>query len=518
MVKTSFNIACLLLLNIWGSYTMNAQVSKEVDCVFSKKVDWVFYAEDSRISIDRLSPTKTETTTGSDEITIEWQIQAPHSKEELKFTTLINEKAGIKAEEANLFGDDNSFTYICKVRLPSEINEIVLQIEDQQGRLLRQSSPCRVLKTDGTPLKDIWAYWVFPNPNKTGDKPYVHQESELFVDFNFNTQTNIDEGDLYIYVNGVSFIPSSRAKFKKSGRGHYNFNDYVKLNEEVGINEIYLSIQTAEGSCITRILRVLYDPIRPNLHIISIGVPFPNLSYTTQDAKDIVALYQGQGGKNGNRIFNSIEAESLVGEETTAMDISGAITRLKTNYENGNIGRNDLVLLFISSHGSINENGELIIQGKGYDPDNPKTEVLYSEITEWLERVPCKKLVLIDACHSGGMKVNAHDINKAILRFSQASGISVIASSKGSQVSYEDDAWQNGAFTEAIIQGLKEGKADTNHPYGIITIMELYDYLSIAVPDMVQRVKSNRKRVILTQNPVLVTNGLGNVAIYINEK
>jgi len=86
-------------------------------------------------------------------------------------------------------------------------------------------------------------------------------------------------------------------------------------------------------------------------------------------------------------------------------------------------------------------------------------------------------------------------------------GLATIVSSQADQLSYEDDAWKNGAFTEGIISALKHGKADKNKD-NIITISELVSYLETSVPEMVSEVKNE------IQKPKLVQNELGDISIF----
>jgi len=166
----------------------------------------------------------------------------------------------------------------------------------------------------------------------------------------------------------------------------------------------------------------------------------------------------------------------------------------------------------LSSHGFIND-GDLRLQGSDY---TPSTSLSYkNDVLSLLDELPCKKLVFLDACHSGaaGSKASTEDVNYQIEILNQIKeGITIIASSQKEEQSYEDKVWQNGAFTEAIINGLKDGKADLSvkgNNDGIITIDELYEYLKKEVPAMVGKVKNEAQR------PIMTSNGLQNAAIYI---
>ena len=67
---------------------------------------------------------------------------------------------------------------------------------------------------------------------------------------------------------------------------------------------------------------------------------------------------------------------------------------------------------------------------------------------------------------------------------SAENGVVVFASSTGAQYSLENPSWKNGAFTEALVEGLN-GKADYTKD-GAISINELDLYLSERVKKLTQ--------------------------------
>jgi len=62
-------------------------------------------------------------------------------------------------------------------------------------------------------------------------------------------------------------------------------------------------------------------------------------------------------------------------------------------------------------------------------------------------------------------------------------GIVAFASSTGREVSVESSAWQNGAFTKAIVEGIEQGKADLSGE-GTITTSELDFFLEKRVREL----------------------------------
>jgi uncharacterized caspase-like protein len=108
-----------------------------------------------------------------------------------------------------------------------------------------------------------------------------------------------------------------------------------------------------------------------------------------------------------------------------------------------------------------------------------------------LAQVKAKRVFLfLDACHSGSVlgnqQASSEQLAEALVR---RSGVLVFASSRGSEVSYEDARLRHGAFTAAPLEGIGQGKADLSIGRGRdgrITAEELLTYLRIRVPEMTQ--------------------------------
>ena len=71
-----------------------------------------------------------------------------------------------------------------------------------------------------------------------------------------------------------------------------------------------------------------------------------------------------------------------------------------------------------------------------------------------LDKIKCHKLVFIDACHSGAAKGSKGTIDaESLLKLSRAAvGTTTITSCRSDEQSYEDNDWENGAFTEALME------------------------------------------------------------------
>lgn len=434
-----------------------------------------------------------------------------------------NEKLlGSKMDVSGLFGQQNEFNYSNRIPLVEGTNKIVVKVS--KDSLQKSSEPLIVNKkgnvasitqlgsysTSSKATTSIY-WWTEYDPVVLNDKPYTAKEKVLPVKFKILTTENIDISKVHILHNEQEIKPSLQATLNKDYQGNFSFTDNINLAEMDGLNEVYLEVITKSGVVRSEKLKVNYSPLRPNLYILSIGTE-TNLQYTLKDARDFGSLFRDQGGASGNRIFNKVVVDTLIGSMASAQEIKGTIEEIKVRYYTGNIDRDDVILTFISSHGFL-LNGDFRVQGDDYAPSRQRsTSVSFkNEIIDVLKDIPCKKIIIIDACHSGGARANAADINFEINKLNSIEkGLTVLASSRGEEQSYEDTAWQNGAFTEAIIRGLKEGKADANGNR-IITLHELYKYVSKEVESIVKKVKNR------AQNPTLVNDELGDVAIYVRD-
>ena len=203
-----------------------------------------------------------------------------------------------------------------------------------------------------------------------------------------------------------------------------------------------------------------------NTYSLHIGIDnFPysknigTLRGCVRDAKDMFSA------------FKTSNSRLLLDEEATRKNILGNIEWYMKNLKS-----RDLLIITISSHGTINNNDFAIVP---YDV----------EIENWLGTLlpmyyvmnalseiannGSKVLLILDACHTGAINLN---IAKYSGILSQG-GISCINSCGPAETSkemrYEEDQ-HRGVFTNYIIEGLN-GNADFDS-LGIITLRNLYDY------------------------------------------
>ena len=430
---------------------------------------------------------------------------------------LNNEKQGAKGEVVGfkaVASDKQELNFETEVVLKEGVNKLEIVLKAKDGQVYK-SYP-KVLIKDGEDISELTPdandgskgiFWEKPLWTSTA---LVVDERQFQLQVLINSPVAIKKTDVYILRQGIQKIkPSPDSKLIRIGPAKYQFSSTLQLQEE-GINEFRVKISGAiAGNMESEALMLNFTPHRPNIHLLSIGTQ-TNLDYTMKDAGDFAACFEPQSKDQGGRLFNQVNTEVLLGKEASSINIKKSIEKLEAKYKAGNIGKKDIILLYISSHGFLDEKRRLRIQGDDYDPSTYRTTSISYErdIIEVLEAIPCKKLIFIDACYSGGAKGNNEDVDYQLEELNKVlKGFTTVVSSQGDEASYEDVQWENGAFTEAILEGLAQQRANKDGN-SFITINELWLYLQERVPALVSSVKKK------AQHPSLKKNDLGDVAIY----
>ncbi len=357
--------------------------------------------------------------------------------------------------------------------------------------------------------KEVFMVLTQPNETETDIQNIISNKGVFDVQVAVGSNRALQQKNFKVLNNSVVVDGSKMDEVNLSaGKKTESQHAYVysnKIHLQPGENRLEIEVETPDGKFRTKTILVHYEPRQPNLHILAIGPSHQDLNYTSKDAADFAAAFQSQAGPQ--KLFGKVFTHTLVQpEETEADDIREAVTDLVFQYENPAAARRildqDVLLVFISSHGKNSRDGFKLLPSN-YDPRYERIRSIdfQEDIVQELNRIQCKKAVFIDACHSGAAdSKEMTDLARADALTQLAAlnpGLNTMSSCGANEMSYEDAAWQNGAFTEAILEafantpvtgpnGTYQADADNN---SIITLAELYNYLRQRVPQMVKQQK-----------------------------
>lgn len=346
----------------------------------------------------------------------------------------------------------------------------------------------------------------------------VTDKAEFRIELNVDTYEPVKKDDFRIFIDDVP-LEGSRMDVTNLSAAIPE-DDILRMRYSAKVPfttaktyQIRVELTTSKETVQSKTLIIRYNTEKPNLHILSIGTSHKDLKYTTKDARDFAATLATQARDLFKNIYPTTLTDSAL---TTQRSIQRAFGSLKNRFENDNIENrifsNDYLIVFISSHGKTSDDKRFKLLPSDYNTiDGDYSTIDYqNDALAALEKVKCHKLILIDACHSGAAKgAKAGADAEALQKLSRAAiGTATISSCQSDELSYEDPDWQNGAFTEALIESFTNKKctdqsgvfsSDTNNDRKI-TINEVFNFIKRRVPHLVKNQKISR---VTEQNPNL---------------
>lgn len=229
------------------------------------------------------------------------------------------------------------------------------------------------------------------------------------------------------------------------------------------------------------------EPRTPPAHLYALVVGVADyiddsldLRHAGQDARDLAKALESQRG----RLYQDTVVRVLTDDQADRVGILDGLDWLERETTAADTG-----VLFLAGHGVNDPNGRYFFLPQDGDTGHLRSSgILYTDIRSTLGVLPGKAVMMIDTCHAGnalGQSATdgSTDITALINDLSSAeNGVVVFASSTGNQVSVESDQWGNGAFTEALLEGV-DGRADSSGD-GVITAAELDAWLRRRVADL----------------------------------
>lgn len=238
----------------------------------------------------------------------------------------------------------------------------------------------------------------------------------------------------------------------------------------------------------------------------------PTLQFAAKDAQDLAAVLQDS--RYGR--FDPANVTLLTDESATRENILNALQSIILRAQ-----EEDLVFIYVSSHGSPSQKGHENTRGMGgvgYIVTGDTTlrnlwvdAMEYESFSRQVSLIKARrKAVFLDTCFSGqiprpgekALFIEPAGIDPKTARlFLSGEGTYVVTSSQASERSFESDALRNSYFTHFLVRALrKEGEPPT--------IREIFNVLKYEVPAAVARDKGQ------PQHPQMVpADGPGDLRI-----
>ncbi len=253
-------------------------------------------------------------------------------------------------------------------------------------------------------------------------------------------QATLDDGTQLIQLRWSAALPSdSRLQFQ-----------VVCSTQErlVGSDTVLIARQ-----------RPLEPRSKPRLHLISAGISkyqdsrIPSLENGANNAAEFMrSLVLAASSKYDVRPL------LLVDSSLTSDVWRSTLAQMESHL--GDVQADDIVMLFLSGHGLVDaESGQYFFvtaNAKYHDlaRQNYQACLGFNELFNWNE-VPCRKVAILDTCHSGAIQSLDTQHLKAAVRALQADMVLTLTASEGNQLAAEYRGAQASLFTEVITEALR---------------------------------------------------------------
>ena len=238
-----------------------------------------------------------------------------------------------------------------------------------------------------------------------------------------------------------------------------------------GVNTIrLLAFNAAGGRAEAATLTVAFsDPDRkkPTLYALCVGIndygkaKIGNLRCARADAEQVAQILRQHEGSD---LFDRVKVVPLLDEDATAAKIAGQIAELGKLAE-----PDDLFVLCLAGHGKAfqgkdeeYEPGSFAYVCHDSDVDKRTTLLQADDLRKRFAGIACRKLILLDACHSGAIRSSpTRDLNADGARFF------ILSACQPHQAALEPNpktGMKNGLFTQGLMAALAPAEVAGKKP------------------------------------------------------
>ncbi|MGQ9575815.1 MAG: caspase family protein [Thermoguttaceae bacterium] len=232
-----------------------------------------------------------------------------------------------------------------------------------------------------------------------------------------------------------------------------------------------------------------------------------DLQGPVSDAQAVLQLLRRQS----KGLYVVQTAELLTNENVTPENWRRSLQKIRDRLKQ-DVRPDDMLVLFLAGHGVRDpKTGKYYYLGYEFGLDDWKAGQ-FAQCISWedfriLADIPCRKVALLDTCHSGAIQPRSTDAKTAV-RALQDAVIFTLTAATGEQLSIEPVGAKHGIFTASVLEAL-EGRADGARrgepPDSLVSLGELVEYVGRAVPQtaskILQTIPEQQRRGQHTQQP-----------------
>ncbi len=346
---------------------------------------------------------------------------------------------------------------------PSIITQ-VLQLGDEQQALLAYKTPVIAQKSISATAVQVTEI-LPPLIELQSDRSIDSNEAVIAVRYTVRTPDNAPVQNLKIRVNGQLKLGVKQRLLRSAESKVFELEVPVPPKN----SEILLIAENKYAKSDPISIQVRRPSAQPNaaayiekydtLYMLVVAVnkyPGKNaLELPVKDAKDferqLAHIANPPAGRP--RLYNKTQVKILFDQEANLENIQAGLKWLKDNVKTKDAG-----IFFLAGHGLSDERSYYYVPYRTNDIGKKEQWLSGFDIVETLQSLPGRSIFFLDTCHAGAL-ANQAKVVSTINQVEDEKGVIVFASSTAKELSQEKDDWGNGAFTKALIEGLR-GEAE----------------------------------------------------------
>ena len=235
---------------------------------------------------------------------------------------------------------------------------------------------------------------------------------------------------------------------------------------------------------------------KPRLFVLASGIneyidnQIQQLDFPASNANAVVQTLR-QSPRTSDRFSQIVLTNSQVQRATWQVSTDALFEEMSEN-----AGPDDLLVIFLSGHGFRDEASKQYFYLTSNTRRNDVLARRYQDCISFddlarFASIPCRKLLILDTCHSGAIQSLQQNDMKSIVRAVENDLIFTVTASEGSQQAFESTENGLGLFTNRFVKGLS-GEGDQRsfggNQDGTVDLREAVQYVKATVPQDATRI------------------------------